>query len=335
MKSYVALPSGYVRDTFFTEENIKLASSLGETRFFGETRKCTTEDVIAGIGDSEVYVTGWGSPKLDERILDAAPSLKLHVHLCGTVVPYAAPEVWERGVRVISGNYFFAESVAEGTIGYMLTALRDIPLYSGRLKEEKLWKKSTDMSYSLLGKTVGIVSYGTISRHLVRMLQPFRVKIKVYDIVPLPAADVAKYGLEQASLEDIFSTCDIITVHTPLFDATRHLVGKRLFDLIKPGALFVNTSRGEILDQDALEDALETGRFRAVLDVYRKEPPPPEERLYTLPNVIMMPHMAGPTVDLREYITHELMLEAAGFIDRGEPLLREISKAVAEHMSRH
>ncbi|MCQ2427661.1 MAG: hydroxyacid dehydrogenase [Clostridia bacterium] len=335
MKSFVALPSGYVRDTFFTKENIALAESLGRTVFFDGTEKCTADDVVASIGDSEVYITGWGSPKLDARILDAAPSLRLHVHLCGTVVPYDDPEVWRRGVRVVSGNYFFAESVAEGTIGYMLTALRDIPLYSGRLKNEKLWKKTKDMSYSLLGKTVGIVSYGTISRHLVRMLQPFRVRIKVYDIVPLPEADRMKYGLEQASLEEIFSTCDIITVHTPLFDATRHLIGKPLFELIKQDALFVNTSRGEILDQDALEDALETGRFRAVLDVYRKEPPPPEERLYSLPNVIMMPHMAGPTVDLRQYITHELLLEASGFIDRGEPLLREITAAAAEHMSRH
>ena len=157
----------------------------------------------------------------------------------------------------------------------------------------------------------------------------------IYDIKPLPDEDAKKYGLEQAGLEEIFSSCDIITVHTPLFDATRHMIGKELFDLIRPGALFVNTSRGEILDQDALEDALESGRFKAVLDVYRKEPPGPECRLYRLPNVIMMPHMAGPTVDLRSYITHELITEAAGFIDRGEPLSREITKERAAVMSRH
>ena len=335
MRSYIALPDGYVRGTFFTPENIKLANDAGRAVFFGGTSKCRAEDVIGEIGDSEVYVTGWGSPKLDAAIIDAAPCLKLHVHLCGTVVPYDAPEVWDRGIRVISGNYFLAESVAEGTVGYMLSALRDIPFYSERLKKEGVWKNTGDMSYSLLGKTVGVISYGTIARHLVRMLQPFRVKIKVYDIKPLPEEDVIKYGLLQAGLADIFSSCDIITVHTPLFDATRHMIGKELFDLIRPGALFVNTSRGEILDQDALEDALESGRFKAVLDVYRKEPPEPDCRLYHLPNVIMMPHMAGPTVDLRSYITHELITEAAGFIDRGEPLSREITKERAAVMSRH
>ena len=109
---------------------------------------------------------------------------------------FVSDEMWQRGVRVISGNDFFAESVAEGTIGYMLTALRDIPMYCTRLKREKAWKTSEDTNRGLLGKTIGIVSYGAIARHLVRMLQPFRVKIKVYDIKPLPEDHKEKYGLD-------------------------------------------------------------------------------------------------------------------------------------------
>ena len=144
---------------------------------------------------------------------------------------------------------------------------------------------------------------------------------------------LARYGARQASLEEIFSTADVITVHTPLFDETEHLIDGRLLSMIKPGALFVNTSRGKIVDEAALCRELSDGRFRAFLDVFEKEPPLPESPLYTLPNVFIMPHMAGPTVDLRKMIAHDLLIESAGYIDRGEPLPHEITRARASKMS--
>jgi len=334
MKSFVTLPKNAVFPTFFTEENIALAESLGKVIWNEKNTHLTPEEIAGSIGNSDIYVTGWGSPRLDARILDCASNLKLLVHLCGTVVPFVSDEMWERGVRVISGNDFFAESVAEGTIGYMLTALRDIPKYSVRLKEEKIWKISCDTNRGLLGKTVGIVSYGAIARHLVRMLAPFRVKIKIYDIKSLPAEDKARYGLIEAGLEEVFSTCDIVTLHTPLNDHTHHLIGEKLLALLPEGALFVNTSRGAIVDQSALERQLASGRFRALLDVYEKEPLPKESLLYGLENVILMPHMAGPTVDLRRDITKALFTEAYEFLKNGAPLLHEISREAAAMMSR-
>ena len=334
MKTFVTLPKNSVFPTFFTDENIALAESLGEVIWNDKQIQLTHDEIAQSIGSSDVYVTGWGSPRLDARILDAAPNLKLLVHLCGTVVPVVSDELWERGIRVVSGNDFFAESVAEGTIGYIISALRDIPKYSSRLKNEKKWKTSADLNRGLLGKTVGIVSYGAIAHHLVRMLQPFRVKIKLYDIKPIPEADKAMYNIAEASLEDLFSTCDIVTVHTPLNEHTHHLIGAPLLSLLKDDALFVNTSRGAVIDQEALESELEKGRFRAFLDVYEKEPPSVESRLYELPNVIMMPHMGGPTVDLRRDITKALLIEASEFLKNGAPLPHEITRAAASMMSR-
>ncbi|MBO5270193.1 MAG: hydroxyacid dehydrogenase [Clostridia bacterium] len=334
MNSFVTLPKNGVFPTFFTEENIRFTESLGRTLWNDKCVQLTPDEIAETIGDSDVYVTGWGSPRLDKGILDRAPCLRLLVHLCGTVVPFVSDEMWDRGIRVISGNDFFAESVAEGTIGYMLTALRDIPKYSTRLKEEKLWKTSADINRGLLGKTVGIISYGAIARHLVRMLQPFRVKIKIYDIKPLPTEDVERYHLSFASLEEIFSTCDMITVHTPLNDKTHHLIDGRLLSMIPENSIFVNTSRGAVVDQTALGQQLATGRFRAVLDVYEKEPLPPDSDLYLLDNVILMPHMAGPTVDLRKDITRALLTEAFDFLKNGIPPMHEISRAAASMMSR-
>lgn len=336
MKTFVSLPKGANFDTFFTKENIALLESLGEVIWNPTEKQMLPEEIADAIGDSDAYITLWGSPRLDETILQKAPKVKLLTHLAGTVVPFVSDAMWDRGIRVISGNDYFAESVAEGTLAYMLAALRDIPVFSRRLKEDRVWKTPQDFTKGMAGKTVGLVSYGAIAKYLVRLLSVFRVKIKVYDIVPLPEADVARYGLEQASLEEIFSTCDIISIHTPLFEATHHLINGNLLSMIKEGALLINTARGGVIDQIALEEELETGRFRAVLDVYDPEPPTKyPTKLFDLPNVMMLPHQGGPTTDLRAFITRELILESAAFIDEGKPLLHEITRERAKYMSAH
>lgn len=333
MNSLITLARGNTFQTFFDSKNIELAESLGKTVWNPEQRRMTAEEVAERITDCENYVTLWGSPRLDSRILDHAPKLKLLTHLGGTVVPFVSEEMWERGIRVISGNAYFAESVAEGTLAYILCALRNIPKYSIELKEQKKWKTSLSYTEGLMGRTVGLVSYGAIARHMARLLSQFKVRVMVYDIKPLPREDVEKYGLIQASLDQIFSQCDIISLHTPLFEATYHLIGEELLSKIKDGALFVNTSRGAVVDQWALEAELAKGRFRAVLDVYEKEPLVSDSPLFDLPNVMLLPHMAGPTVDLHSYIARELLLEGAGYIDRGEPLRHEITRQMAATMS--
>ena len=334
MKSFVTLPKNDVFPTFFTEENIRLARSLGEVIWNEKPDHLTEEEIISTIGNSEIYVTGWGSPALSGKILDHAPDLKLLVHLCGTVVPFVTDAMWERGIRVISGNDFFAESVAEGTIGYILAAQRNIPGYSRRLKEEGIWKTPEDRTCGLIGKTIGIVSYGAIAKHLVRMLAPFRVKIRIYDIKPLPKEDVERYGLEQVSLPELFSSCDIVSLHTPLYDKTYHLIGEELLKLLPEGSLFLNTSRGAVVDQAALERQLQTGRFRAVLDVYEVEPLPADSPLRRCDNALLIPHMGGPTTDLRKFITRELLLESHRYLTRGGALPHEILKETAMTMSR-
>lgn len=338
MKALIATPKDKqgLFQTFFTEENIALANSLGEMVWNESEERLDVELIKEQVSDCDVYVTTWGAPRLDEALLKHMPNLKLLCHLCGTVVPFVSEEMWNRGIRVISGNDFFAESVAEGTIAYMLTALREIPKFTHRFKSTRQWKNGSPAFYTngLLGKTVGIVSYGAIAKHLVRMLQPFRVKLKVYDIVDIPEEDKEKYGIEQVSLDTLFSTCDVVSVHTPYNDHTHHLIKGSHFSQMKEGSLFVNTSRGAVIDQSALVETLKTGRIHAILDVYSPEPPASDDPLFELPNVIMVPHMAGPTTNLRQNITHDLLLESKQFVDRGGELSHEISRQKAEQMSR-
>jgi len=331
MKTFIAALKDDVRDTFLTGRNMELLKSFGEVR--EAEGELTVESIRKSIGDAEVYMTVWGSPRLDREILDAAPNLRLLVHLCGSVAPFVSDALYDRGVRVISGNPYFAESTAEGALAYMFAAQREIPRYSTDLQKKKAWRDQNAYSRSVLGKTVGIVSYGAVAKNLVRMLKPFRVRLLIYDIVPIPASDREEYGIEQVSLERIFSEADIISIHTPLNTETRHMIGRDLLEKIKPDALLVNAARGAIIDQTALEEILAEGRFRAALDVYEKEPIPEDCLFYNEDNVLMMPHMAGPTEDLREEIALKMITESHEFIDLGKPLRTEISRQAAARMT--
>ncbi len=333
MKALITVPQGSIFNTFFTKENIELANSLGEMVWNDKSEHFTKDEVKEKIKDCEVYVTSWGSPALTKEILNAAPNLKILVHLCGTVKPFVSDEMWERGIRVISGNEYFAESVAEGTIAYMLSSLRKLNLYHNRLTKEKIWKTDFDTTDSLIYKTVGIISYGAIAKFLVKMLKPFNVKIKVFDIVDIPDDDKENYGIEQCSMEEIFSSCDIVSVHTPLNDHTYHLINDKHFSLMKKGSLFVNTSRGAVVDEKALIKHLINKEFNAALDVFEEEPISADNPLLELENVFLQPHKGGPTTNLRQVITKELLLEAKNYVDDNKELKNEITKNRAMNMS--
>lgn len=331
MKTFITIRNDETRATFLPPENMALLKKYGEVREIKGT--LSSENAAAQIGDSEVYITCWDSPRLDKTVLDAAPNLRLLVHLGGTVVPFVSREMYERGIRAISGNAFFARSTAEGALAYILAAQRNIPFYSTELKENRRWKRENAPNMSLIGKTVGLVSFGAVARNLAEMLRPFGVKLLVYDIVEIPDETKERLNITQVSLDELFSTADIISVHTPLNSATHCLIGEELFRKIKPNALFVNTSRGGVINGEALIESLQSRRFRAVLDVYDEEPPKPDSSLYSAQGLIMMPHMGGPTLDLRSKISETLINEAHGFIDLSQNLTNEITAENAFNMS--
>lgn len=333
MKAFVSIPKGKVFDQFFTPEVLRLAKELGEVVWYDGDQRMTEQQLCEMISDCDTYVALWGSPALSERVLAHAPRLKLMTVLGSTVVPFVSDAMWERGIRVISGFQYFSESTAEGAIAYMLAALRQIPYYSERLKHDGVWSSHATTD-GLIMKTVGIVGYGGVGRHIVRMLSSFNVKIKVYDIKELPAADKERYGFTQCSLEELCSTCDIISLHTPYNESTHHMIDDRLMSMMKKNALLVNTARGGIIDQAALTVHLQNGDFRAALDVLEKEPIDKDDPLLCLDNVLITPHQAGVTTNLCPILTQALLQESADFIDRGIPLKNEITQAYAVGMSK-
>jgi phosphoglycerate dehydrogenase-like enzyme len=170
------------------------------------------------------------------------------------------------------------------------------------------------------------------ARFLAEMLRPFRAKITAYDPYAGDEA-LASLGVERASLEEVVSKSKIISIHAARTPETYHMITRELLRSVRDGALLVNTARGSIVDEEALAGELATGRFKAVLDVFEDEPLPASSRLRGLSNAILMPHMAGPTVDRRKAVTLALIEDIKRFCE-GRPLKHSIDREYAMAMTR-
>ena len=332
-KMLVTIPEGDVRSTFLPKHIQERLNSLFDTTYNDTGRQFTKQELQTLLPQYDAVLTGWGTPMLSAEVLQGNQRLQLIVHTGGSVGNLVDAYVYENGIRVFSGNQLYAESVAEGAIAYMLMAQRRLPYYLDRV-QEGYWRTEADVWEGLLDKTVGIIGIGTISTILIRMLQVFRVKIKVYSRHEIPEELISQYHVQPASLEEIFSTCDIVSIHSSLNSQTRGGIRREHFRLLKENALFLNTARGDVLDEEDLIAELKTGRFRAVLDVYHREPLPADSPLRTLPNVYAIPHMAGPTLDRRPYITEALLREAERFFQGETDFSLEISRNSASRMTK-
>lgn len=298
-------------------------------------RHFTKDELISEIKDADAVITHWSSTQIDSEVLSHAENLKIVAHLGGTVKAYVCEEVFDRGITVISANdTYFARSVAEGALAYALVGLRHIDKHILNLKNfgEDGWSIRVNEIRGLIGRTVGIVSFGAIAKYLVGFLKPFGCKIKVYSR-SISEETLQEYGMERASLEEIFETCDVISVHTAFNEKTKHFIGKQLLSKIKDGALFINTSRGGVVDEKALVDELEKGRFSAALDVFEIEPLPGESKLYSLDNAVLIPHRGGPTQDMYRTLTTGILDEVTDFLLRGIEPESKILKERAMSMS--
>lgn len=330
MNIFVSIPKGEVRDTFLTKENVALLETLGTVRWNETEEYLNAEQLRDALPGVDVVVCAWGTPCFTEEVLKKADRLKLIAYTCGSVANLVSDALYERGIRVVCGNEAFASSVAEAAMAYILTALRDIP-YVSRYMQENGWRGSSRIGRALLGATVGIVGYGAISKHLLKMLRPFDVKIKLYSRHMTPE-QAQSLGVQKASLEEIFSTCKVVSLHCARNPHNYHLIDGKLLAMLPDDSVLVNTARGDIIDEAALAEEVRKGRLYVVLDVYEQEPLPRESKLRGLDNVILMPHCGGPTLD-RRYAAARLVIDDIRHLKNGEPLENEISPTRAAMMT--
>ncbi|MCL2544633.1 MAG: hydroxyacid dehydrogenase [Clostridia bacterium] len=320
---HVTIPRGRLRDAFIPAEAARALENLGAVVYNPAEAQYAPAALGPALADADIAVTGWQCPPFTAEALDAAPRLKLIAHTGGTVAPIVTPALYDRGVRVISGNELYAESVAEGTVAYILAALRRLPQCSARVQAGG-WSDH-DFNEGLLDQTVGLVGFGAVARYLAPMLKVFRVQVMAYD--PFVPHDVfAKLGVVRAdSPEEVFRACRVVSLHLPRIPETYHMVNADMLALMQPGALLVNTARGSVLDEAALAGALRAGRIHALLDVFEREPLEPDSPLRGLDNCILIPHMAGPTRDRFPRVTLALCADIARF-QAGQPLALEIGR---------
>src|SRR5438067_3577839 len=267
-------------------------------------------DVRVGMGPQELreIIGGYealavrSATKVTKEILDAAQKLRV-VGRAGTGVDnidLAAAS--RRGVVVMNAPGGNSVSVAEHTVALLLSLARQIADASQSTRMGKWEKKKFSSGRELLGKTLGVIGTGSIGALVVRRAQAFGMKVLGYD--PFLAAEAAaKLGIELVDLPEIWKWCDAITLHVPLTEQTRNMVGKEQLAQMKPGALIVNCARGGLVDEKALADALRAGKVGgAALDVFETEPPPADHPLFSCPNFIGTPHLGGSTEDAQQNV---------------------------------
>ncbi|MFF9563898.1 hydroxyacid dehydrogenase [Leifsonia sp. NPDC014704] len=243
---------------------------------------------------AHVLITGWGAPPLTDEDLDAAPHLRYVLHAGGQGATLLPPSARDREIKVSNAGWVNAIPVAEFTLAMIILANK------GTFQARRLYADRRDFidrelefpTAGNVGKTIGIVGASRIGRIVIERLGDIEVDVVVSD--PYLAADeAARLGVKLVDLDELMAISDVVTLHPPLNPSTTGMIGAEQLALMKNGATLINTSRGLIVDQDALLAELRTGRLEAILDVTYPEVLPRNNELYSMPNVFLTPHIAG------------------------------------------
>lgn len=270
---------------------IEVLESYGEVVQLG--LGSTWADLLRVCGDADAFITR-GFVSIPMEVLEASERLKV-IGVHGVGVDHIDVDFAEkRGIRIVRTSEALTDSVAEFTVGLILSLLRKIPLADDALRKGE-WNKKYNVlvGAELMGKTVGILGLGRIGSAVARRLSSFNVNLVYYkrnrniEIERL-------LGVKYVSFDELLRISDIISIHTPLTSETYHMISFREFALMKHGVYIVNTARGAIIDEKALYEALVSGKVAgAALDVFESEPLNPENPLTRLDNVILTPHLAA------------------------------------------
>lgn len=238
--------------------------------------------------------------KVTKEIIEAsAPNVKIIARAGVGLDNIDIHEAEANGIRVINSPEAAANAVSELVMGLMLSLARSIPFADIETKKGK-WVKSDLTGAELRGKYLGIIGVGNIGRNIGRIGRALRMNLIGYDIVPVNKDFIREVGLIVADLNTLLESADFVTCHVPLTAETKKMFNIDKFSKMKHTAFLINTSRGEIIDESALYDALKNGRIAgAALDVFETEPPT-NKMLLQLPNVICTPHIGAQTKEAQQ-----------------------------------
>jgi phosphoglycerate dehydrogenase-like enzyme len=260
-----------------------------------------SEDTIAEeMQDADFLVIHQAKKVISPKLIQGAKKLKLiHTTAQGTDnLPLLLAS--EMGIPVTNGGGANAIAVAEHTLLLMLATWKNLAqsieaVHQGKSNIELNLKTLRQLS----DKTVGIIGFGNIGRGVARMLSGFNANVIFYDSAPVSLSPADNIQAEQVNLETLLSCSDVVSLHVPLFENTRGMIGWNQLILMKPSAILINTSRGPVVDESAMIRALNEGKIAgAGLDVFTDEPPSRNNPLLHMPNVVSTPHVGGHSWEL-------------------------------------
>ncbi|MBL0609968.1 phosphoglycerate dehydrogenase [Aeromonas jandaei] len=278
------------------------------------------EELIERVRD--VHFIGLRSrTQLTEKVLDAAPKLVAIGCFCiGTnQVELEAAQI--RGIPVFNAPFSNTRSVAELVLGEILLLLRGIPEKNAKC-HRGVWEKLANRSVEARGKKLGIIGYGHIGTQLGIIAESIGMKVYYYDIENKLSLGNA---IQVPNLVELLNMSDVISLHVPETASTKDLIGAEQLRMMKPGAVFINASRGTVVDIDALADVIKSGHISgAAIDVFPSEPKSNDEEFLTplrgLENVILTPHIGGSTQEAQENIGLEVANKLIKYSDNGSTL---------------
>ncbi len=273
-------------------------------------------ELLAG---ADACLTGWGV-RIPEAALAKADRLKIVAHMAGSVKSVVPPVAYERGIVVTHAAAVIARSVAEMALGLTIAGLRCIVEHDTAFKQRGTYgdpRLPYETNRGLAGSRIGIVGASMTGREFIRLLQAFGSDVEIWVADPfLSERRAGELGVRKVELDQLLAQCDVVSLHAPANDQTRHMIGAREVKLLKDGALLVNSARGRLIDHAALLAELKTGRIKAALDVYLETLSSDEvaaSEYRQLPNVIITPGRAGPSAQLRLQLGAAMVDELARF----------------------
>ena len=254
-------------------------------------RRCASpEEVEAFAQDADLIWLFGPNPGLTSDVLRRLPKCKFIFRSGSGLDTLPVSTAQELGIEVLNTPESIAESVAEHTVTLLFALIRRVVPFDHAVRSGN-WSGANSLKWHISRRTLGLVGYGRIARHVEQMVSGFRMQVLHYDpFVP---------GSMQ--IDDLLKASDYVSLHCPLTDETRGLIDARRLALMKREALLVNTSRGPVIDEAALVEALKNRTIAgAALDVLCEEPPPKNHPLFELDNVILTPHIAAFSADFRK-----------------------------------
>jgi D-3-phosphoglycerate dehydrogenase len=253
----------------------------------------TPEQIAEKIGNFQVVVIR-GRTKLSRELIEKADKCKIIARVGVGLDNIDQEAAKEKNIRVINAVEGATTAVAELVIGLMLSMAREIPRADREIRNGN-WIKKELAGSELKGKYLGIIGLGNIGKRLGRLTRALNMNIIGYDVVPIDEEFSKEVGLMKADLDTLLSSADYVSLHVPLLDSTHHMINAEKLKLMKNTARIINTSRGGVIDEEALYNSLKEGNIAgAALDVFEVEPAT-GNKLTTLPNFVATPHMGAQT----------------------------------------